>query len=95
MQNDLLLLFVSKPGWVRGMFERFDEVAKAVDILRVQVLFPGVSRTPHPINNETQRHAGVPRCAATVPVVLVEVTRLRKDLPKSDATDFRKSIESQ
>ena len=27
--------------------------------------------------------------------VLVEVTRLRKDFPKSDITDFTKSIESQ
>ena len=49
-------------------------------------------RTPRLINNETQRHPGMSRCGNSV---LVEATRLRKDPPKSDATDFIKSIESQ
>ena len=54
------------------------------------------SRTPRPINNETQRHPGMSLCAAKqCERVLAEVARLRKDLPKSDATDFRKTLESQ
>ena len=41
--NTVLILPDGDEEFMRWMFERFDEVAKAGGILRVPVLFPGVS----------------------------------------------------
>ena len=40
--NTVLILSDRDKEIMRGMFEQFDDVAKAGGILRVRVLFPGV-----------------------------------------------------
>ena len=56
--NTVLILPDCNEEIMRGMFERFEEVAKAGGILRVRVSSPASSyssRTPRPISNEKHR----------------------------------------
>ena len=70
--NTVLILPDGDEEFMRWMFERFDEVAKAGGILRVPVLFPGVSvviQDATSDNKEPQPGRGiwaVSLCAATV-----------------------------
>ena len=73
-------------GWGSGQVRQYP---KSQHTLPLQ-------KRAHPGHNQTQRHQVMSLCAGQWGnSVLAQVTRLRKDLPKPDAADFRKSIKSQ
>ena len=78
----------------KGMFERFGSCQGG--------RYPTSPRTlprlkcGHPrLHVRKMKCRGILACHGVRDSVLAEVTRLRKDLPKSDSTDLRKSFKSQ